>query len=221
MAELWIPVTIFTYLVALWARRHLSSPLLQPTLLSIAALAIVLVATHVPYPRYAHSTSLISALLGPAVVALAVPLHRERELLRQHGRVLLLGALTGIGSAIALGWTAARLFNLTHAWALALTSRTVTSSVSIQLAGQLHGTASLSATLSILTGLIGATVGPRWLDLVRVNDPLARGLAHGISSHGLGTARMLEEHPASGAAATVGMALGALLAAITIPLIWT
>ena len=65
----------------------------------------------------------------------------------------------------------------------------------------------------------GATLGPRWLDLVRVRDPLARGLAHGIASHGIGTARMLDETRLAGATAAMGMALGGVIVAVALPLL--
>ncbi len=90
----------------------------------------------------------------------------------------------------------------------------------IALADQLHGAAALSAVLSVLAGVAGATLGPRWLDLVRVRHPLARGLAHGVASHGIGTARMLDETRLAGATAAVGMALGGAIVAIALPVVY-
>jgi putative effector of murein hydrolase len=220
VAELWLALTLLAYGVALLARRRWHTPLLQPTLVAMLLVAGVLLAAGVGYDRYAHGTGVISALLGPAVVAMAVPLHRERETLRRHGRALLLGAASGAASSAAFGLVAARLLHLAPAWALAVTSRSATSPVSIAVADRLHGTAALSATLSILTGVVGATIGPSWLNLIRVRDPLARGLAHGVTCHGIGTARMLEEGRVAGATATVGMGLGALLVAVSLPLLW-
>ncbi|MCW3001379.1 MAG: LrgB family protein [Conexibacter sp.] len=219
--ELWLPATVGAYLIGILVRRRWSWPVLQPTLIAMAVLGAGLVATRVPYAHYVAVTSPLSAFLGPAIVALAVPLHRERETLVRHARPLLLGALLGAASAILVGWLAGRLLHLTPAWSLALTSRSATSPISIALAGELHGTAALSAVLSILSGVVGAVVGPAWLTLVRVHHPLARGLAHGVTSHGIGTARMLEESGLAGATATVGMALGGLIVALALPLVWT
>jgi putative effector of murein hydrolase len=122
--------------------------------------------------------------------------------------------------AIAVGLAAAAVMHLAPAWALAMTSRSATAPISIALAGELHGAAALSAVLSILAGVAGATLGPRWLDLIRVHHPLARGLAHGVASHGIGTARMLDETRLAGATAAVGMALGGALVALVLPLLW-
>jgi putative effector of murein hydrolase len=220
VVELWLPATAAVYGAALLLRRRLRTSLLNPTLLAIAALGALLATTGVPYDAYAAATSPLTALLGPAVVALAVPLHRERELLRRHARPLALGAGLGVVTAIGVGWGASLALQLAPEWALAVSSRSATSPISIALAGELHGAAALSAVISILAGVAGATLGPRWLDLVRVREPLARGLAHGIASHGIGTARMLEETRPAGASAAVGMALGGVLVAVGLPLVW-
>jgi putative effector of murein hydrolase len=186
----------------------------------MAALVATLLVTGVPYAEYAHGTGLLTALLGPAVVALAVPLHRERETLRRHVGTIALGAAAGASCAIAVGFAAAAVLHLAPAWGLALTSRSATAPISIALAGELHGAAALSAVLSILAGVAGATVGPRWLDLIRVRHPIARGLAHGVASHGIGTARMLAETRLAGATAAVGMALGGATVAVALPFVY-
>jgi putative effector of murein hydrolase len=218
MVELiWLPVTAAAYVIASRLPRR---PLLNPTLVAMAALVATLLVTGVPYASYASGTTPLTALLGPAVVALAVPLHRERETLRRHARTIGLGAAAGASCAIAVGLAAAAVMHLAPAWALALTSRSATAPISIALAGELHGAAALSAVLSVLAGVAGATLGPRWLDLVRVRHPLARGLAHGVASHGIGTARMLDETRLAGATAAVGMALGGVMVAFAVPLVY-
>ena len=214
---IWLPVTALAYVAATRLPRR---PLLNPTLIAMAALVGTLLLTGVPYAEYAHGTGPLSALLGPAVVALAVPLHRERETLRRHAGTIALGAGAGASCAIAVGLAAAAVMHLAPAWALALSSRSATAPISIALAGELHGAAALSAVLSVLAGVAGAALGPRWLDLVRVRHPLARGLAHGVASHGIGTARMLDETRLAGATAAVGMALGGAMVALALPLVY-
>jgi putative effector of murein hydrolase len=221
MGELWLPATVAAYVGGIVVRRRFSSPFLQPTLIAMAILGVLVVSTGVPYARYAAATSPLSAFLGPAIVALAVPLHCERDMLVRHVRALVSGTLLGAASAVLLGLAAGRLLHLAPAWSLALSSRSATSPISIALAGELHGRAALSAVLSILSGIAGAVLGPAWLTLVGVRHPLARGLAHGVASHGIGTARMHEEHRLAGATATVGMALGGLVVALSLPFVWS
>ncbi len=220
MTELFLPLTAAAFAGGLALRQRVRTPLLNPTLLAIAIVGGVLLLSGTSYDRYAAATHPLSALLTPAVVALAVPLHRHRDLLRRHARPLLLAAASGAASAFALGDLAARLLGLAPAWSLAAVSRSATSPIAIALAGELHGRAALSAVVSIITGVVGATLGPRWLDALRLHHPLARGLAHGIASHGVGTARMVEESQLAGAASALGMALGGCIVAIALPLVW-
>lgn len=217
---LWLPATIAVYAAAVLLRRRVRSPLLNPTLLAIAALVVVLAVADVEYDGFDDGTALITALLGPAVVALAVPLHRERATLVRHARALALGALAGAGSGILVGWAAAELLGLSPSWALAVESRHATSPIAIAIADELGGAAALSAVVSILTGVAGATLGPAWLTLLGIRHPLARGLAHGVASHGIGTARMLEDGELEGASASVGMGLAGVLVAVLLPFGW-
>jgi putative effector of murein hydrolase len=220
VGEVWLPLTVLAYGAGVLLHRRYRKPLLHPTLLAMAALGSLLVATDGSYREYASVTHPLSALLAPAVVALAVPLHRERETLMRHAQSLAVGAVAGAASAMVIGVAAGQLLQLTPSWELALTSRSATSPISIALADELHGVAPLSAVLSILSGITGAVAGPAWLTLVRVRDPLARGLAHGVASHGIGASRMLDEDRLAGATATVGMALGGLVVALALPVVW-
>ncbi len=212
--------TAVAYGVALALRRRFHSPLLNPTMIGMLLIGGLLLAAGLSYASYAHDTRVLSALMTPAVVSLAVPLHRERDVLRRYAPHLLLGVCSGTRTALAVGYAATKVFDFNSGWSIAVLSRTATSPISIALAGELHGRAALSATLTIIAGVSGAALGPAWLTKVRVHHPLARGIAHGVSSHGLGTARMVQESRLAGAASAVGMALGGTLIAVCVPLIW-
>ena len=82
--------------------------------------------------------------------------------------------------------------------------------VAIALSEQNGGSASLTAVLAIVAGILGAVVGPRTLTLLRVRDQRVRGLALGVASHGIGTARMLQESRVEGAFSALAMALSAV-----------
>ncbi len=212
--------TVVVYFGALRLRRRTTSPVLDPTLVAILVLGAALGLTHTGYPRYRDATQPISVLLGPAVVALAVPLHQERETLARHGRALLLGVLAGAGAAMLLGWAAAHLLGAGRGFSLALQTRTATSPISIAIAGHLHGSKALSAVMSVIGGVAGATFAPALLTRLGVHRPVARGLAMGVSAHGIGTARMLQEGRLEAASSSVGMGLGGLVVALVIPGLW-
>lgn len=213
--------TLAAYGVALRLQGRTSSPLANPTLLAILVIGTVLEVSGLDYGRYEDATAPLSFLLGPAVVALAVPLYVERATLLAHTRHLLLGVLLGASVAMALGALVAWLARFSDPFALAVTTRTATSPVSIAIAEQLDGgSPALSAVLSISSGLFAATFGPSVLDRLGVRLPVARGLAMGVTGHGIGTARMLQESQVAGATSSVGMGLGGLAVALVVPGLW-
>jgi len=212
--------TLAAYGLALLLQRHTSTPVANPTLVAVLVVGAVLGLTGLDYERYEDATAPISFLLGPAVVALAVPLHQERERILEHTRALLLGVVLGAGAAMLLGYAASRLLALDDDFSLALTTRTATSPISIAIADELGRAPALSAVMSIMSGIFGATFGPAILDRLGVTLPGARGLAVGVTSHGIGTARMLGESRAAGATSSVGMGLGGLAVALVVPGLW-
>lgn len=212
--------TLAAYLAALRLRRRLASPVANPTLVAILLVGAVLGATGLEYERYEDATGVVTFLLGPAVVALAVPLHQERERLLAHTRSMLLGAALGAAAAMLTGYAASRALAFDDDFALALTTRTATSPISIAIADELERAPALSAVLSIVSGIFGATFGPAVLDRLGVTLPVARGLAVGVTAHGIGTAQMLGESRAAGASSSVGMGLGGLAVALVVPGLW-
>ena len=215
-----LAATVAVYLGASALRARWTVQALNPTLISIVMIGGALLVTGGSYARYDHANRLLSDLLTPAVVALAVPLHRNREILRRHLRPVLVGGVVGVLTGAIVGATADALLHMDRAWSLAAMTRSATSPIAIALAGELHGQPSLAAVTSIVTGVLGATIGPGWLTRLRVDAPIARGMAHGINCHGVGTARMIEEGHLSGAASAVGMALGGTALALLLPLVW-
>lgn len=213
--------TLAAFGAGLRLKARWSSPLANPTLVAILLVGGVLELSGLDYGRYQHATAPISFLLGPAVVALAVPLYVERATLLAGVHHLLLGVVLGAVTAMALGALVAWVLRFDDAFSLALTTRTATTPISIALAERLTGGApALSAVLSISSGIFAGTFGPSVLDRLGVHLPVARGLAMGVTGHGIGTARMLEESRLAGASSSVGMGLGGLTVALVVPGLW-
>ncbi|MGC9259473.1 MAG: LrgB family protein [Phycisphaerae bacterium] len=217
--NIWLPLTLAVYIGAVELRVVIRTPVWNPTLIAIAILGGLLLATHQPYAQYAHGTHILDRMLPVSVVALALPLYREREILFRNGAILIVAIVAGTLSAIAAGWAVAQLLHWPADWSLAMASRTATSPIAIALATELHGAAGLSAVVTIITGIIGAVLGPGWLTIIRIKHPIARGVAMGVTSSAIGTARSLEENQTAGAAASLGMGLGGILVAIILPLL--
>ena len=159
-------------------------------------------------------------LLGPATVALAIPLYRQFERVRQSATSILIsllcGSVTSAVSAVAIAW----LLGASPISIVSVSPKSVTAPVAMGISEQLGGLPSLTAVIVILTGIIGAMLGPLILNLLKINDWSARGLAIGTASHGIGTARALQVNEVAGAFSGLAMGLNALATAILLPLLW-
>jgi len=216
-----LTLTLVAYLAGDWAyRRSGRHPLLNPVLLAILLIAAVLLPTGGDYERYFEGAQFVHFLLGPATVALAIPLYKElanvRRALVPLMASLVVGSLTAAGTAVGLAWLA----GASRETLASLAPKSVTTPVAMGIAESLGGLPSLTAAVVILTGIVGAALGPPVLDLARIRDPRARGLAMGTASHGIGTARALQMGRVAGAFAGIAIGLNALATAVLLPLLW-
>ena len=207
----------FSSLVYRWGRL---SPLLNPVLLSLVLIVVILSVTNTSYDTYFDGAQFVHFLLGPATVALAIPLFRQFDRVRRSALAVIAsiaaGSVTAASSAVIIAW----LLDGSRQTLMSLAPKSVTAPVAMGIAEQLGGLPSLTAVLVISTGILGAIIGPYVLNLLRIKDQAARGLAMGTASHGIGTARAMQVSEVAGAFAGLAMGLNALATAILLPLIW-
>jgi len=209
---LWLTVTVGAYALADLLYRGLGRPpVLHPVLTSVAMLVALLWRSGTPYGRYFDGAQFVHFLLGPAIVALALPLHRELRRERRRAVPLTAALLAGSVTAIASAVGVARAAGASRASVASLAPKSVTAPVAMGIAEKLGGIPSLAAALVLLTGLLGAVLGPAILRALRVRDEASVGFALGIASHGLGTARAFEIGPTAGAFAGLAMGLNAVV----------
>lgn len=217
---LWLTVTLVAYQIATWIWQLARlNPLANPVLIAILMLMALLYATGTEYRTYFNGAQFIHFLLGPATVALAIPLYRQVEAIRKSFVAVMLalvcGSTTAAGSAVLLGWA----LGGSHQTILSMVPKSVTTPIAMGVSEAIGGLASLTTVVVILTGVVGAALGPTVLNLLRIRDPRARGLAFGTAAHGIGTARALQESEVSGAFSGLAMGLNGLLTAILVPLL--
>ena len=218
---LWLTTTIIAYIIA--DRIALSfnrAPLANPVLIAVVIVLALLHATGTPYATYFTGAQFVHFLLGPATVALALPLYQHRRTVMRAlipiTGALLAGAVTAMVSAVGL----AKLLGVTGASLIALAPKSVTAAIAMGIARELGGDPSLTATLVIATGIIGAVLLTPLMRLIRVKDPRAIGFAAGTASHGIGTARAFQLGSLEGAFAGIALGLSGLLTALLVPLLF-
>ena len=217
---LWLSLTLGAYLAAVAVNERCNrTPLLNPTLLAIAFVVAALTATGTSYKRYFDGAQFVHFLLGPAIVAMAVPLYRHTEMIRKSAGALFGGL--GIGSLIAILSSVLLTRSLgagRDLW-LSMAPKSATAAISMAISGRIGGIPALTAVLTISTGITGACLAGYVLQLVGVKEWHARGFAMGLCSHGIATARAFQENEVAGTFAGLAMALNGVATAALAPLI--
>ena len=217
---MWLTATVLAYLAADAAARRLGyAPWANPVLFSVLLIAPVLWVSGTDYATYFEGAQFIHFLLGPATVALALPLWDNRDMIGRSVApillALLVGSLVAAGSAILL----ARAFALPTDVILSLAPKSTTAPVALGVSEVVGGIPTLTAVLVILTGIIGAVTVTPLMNLLGISDWRARGFAVGVAAHGIGTARAFQVNQIAGAYAGIAMALNALLTSLIVPVL--
>jgi predicted murein hydrolase (TIGR00659 family) len=215
-----VALTLACYQFGCWIqRRRNGNPVCNPVLIAIAAIVALLTLSGTTYQIYFKSAAWINFLLGPATVALAIPLYKNLGEIRR--------AALAIGVAVTAGAFTASASAMATAWALgaspevirSIAPKSVTTPIAIGISAQIGGIPELTAVLVVLTGVLGALCAPELAALVGVRCPRARGLAAGVAGHGIATARMLSLDETAGAFSGLSMGLCGLLTAILLPVL--
>jgi predicted murein hydrolase (TIGR00659 family) len=213
-------LTLLGYRLGLEVRRlSRDHALAQPVLIAIVFIAVALQVLDVDYTDYMQGAGIIGFFLGPATVALAVPLHRQAHHLGRMFVPMLIALPIGAVVSIATGVLAVRALGGDRVLELTMAPKAATTPVSLAVSGTIGGLPSLTAVLAIVVGIVGAVAAPKVLDLVRVRDRRARGLAIGAVSHGIGTSRALREDATEGAFSGLSMGITALLISALVPVV--
>jgi predicted murein hydrolase (TIGR00659 family) len=215
-----LTATLLAYIAAYRIYEHSGlNPVANPVLLAVVLLAVLLWGTGTPYATYFEGAQFVHFLLGPATVALAVPLYEQRAQLARLALPLAAGlaagVLTAVASAVGLAW----LFGASRETLLSLAPKSVTTPIAMGIAEKIGGLPSLTAVLVILTGMTGAVIARPLLNLLRIRTPATRGFALGVAAHGIGTARAFQISEEMGALAGLAMGLSALATALVAPLL--
>lgn len=221
MIELFsIIITFGFYLLARKiSEKGNNNPFLSPPVLAMLAIVITLLILDIPYQEYFKSVRPIHFMLGPATVGFALPLYNQlaklRRVLVPLMLALLVGSFAGIFAAVFVGYA----LGLNHDILLSLAPKSVTTPIAMGISEKIGGAPALATVFVMITGIVGAIVAGSVMRFTKVQDPLVKGFAMGLSAHGLGTFRAFQISELAGAFAGLAMALNGLMTAILIPLL--
>ena len=216
-----VAITLICYQLGCCLQRYArGNPLCNPVLFAIASVIAVLLLTGTDYQAYFTTAAWLHFLLGPATVALAIPLYKNIGEIRRAalaiGTAVTTGAIVASGSAMAIAWSLGASPSVIHS----IAPKSATTPIAIGVSAQIGGIPDLTAVLVVATGVVGALWAPEITLLLGVRSWRARGLAAGVAGHGIATSRMLSMNETAGAFAGLAMGLCGLLTAVLLPLVF-
>lgn len=217
---LWLTVTLIAYGAGYWCfQKSGANPLVNPVAVATLLLMAILIGTGTSYEAYFDGAQFVHFMLGPATVALALPmlrhLPRVRVALIPLFAALIAGAATAVVSALAV----ASALGASRETLLSLAPKSVTTPIAMGISEAVGGLPSLTASLVIATGILGAVLATPILNLIGVRDWRARGFATGVAAHGIGTARAFQVNQLAGVFAAIGMGMNGIATSLIVPLV--
>lgn len=213
-----VVVTMAAFALGTFIHRKTKATWCNPLLLGSVFVIVFLSVLDISYPDYKQSAAPLTYLLFPATVSLAVPLYEQWELLSKNALAIFVGIVSGvmtsIGSILLLAWV----FHMDTAYGVSLLPKSVTTAIGADVSAELGGIPALTTAAIILTGIVGNLLSVGLCRILRITNPIARGIAVGTSSHAIGTSKALEIGQIEGAMSGLSIAVAGVLTAVLCPL---
>lgn len=210
-------ISVFAYIIGMWMKKKLKWGILNPLLVAVILVIAFLKGTGISYAAYNEGAGYISYFLTPATVCLAIPLYRQRELLKKNLTAVLLGITSGVLGSAAGIFLMSLLFKLDHVTYVSLLPKSITTAIGMGVSEEAGGIVTITIVSIILTGILGNITAEAWFKLTGIREPVAKGLALGTAAHAIGTAKALELGEVEGAMSSLAIAVAGLMTVVVVP----
>lgn len=211
-------LSLASYGLGVLLRKKTGWGFMNPLLVSIILVTVFLVCTGISYDSYKRGADLISYLLTPATICLAVPLYEQFEILKKNFTAVLVGTLTGALSSLSCILLLSLAFGFDHTTFVTFLPKSITTAIGAGVCEELGGVLSLGVVSIVITGVLGNVFSEAFLKLLKIEEPIAKGLAIGSSTHAVGTAKAFEIGPVEGAMSSLSIVVCGLLTVLLAPL---
>jgi predicted murein hydrolase (TIGR00659 family) len=201
-----ILISIVMFEIGLYINKKTRLALMHPLLISIGLIIGVLLIFDIPLESYKKGGDMISYLLGPATVILAVPLYKQFHLFKENTKPILIGIIVGVITTFTSVSLLSRVFGYEDQLLYTLLPKSITTPIGIEISDTIGGIPSITVVAIILTGITGAIIAPLVMKFFRINNKVAIGIAIGTASHAVGTSKAMEMGEIEGAMS--GLAIG-------------
>lgn len=216
-----VGISILAYTLSSYIAKRVRIKILNPLLLTMIFIVSLLLLFNIDYDVYNKGGHLITFFLGPATVVLAVPLYKQIHLLKANFFPILIGVLSGSIAGILSIFVLGRILGLDLILISSLIPKSTTTPIAMEISTLLGGNSSLTVTFVVITGLSGYIIGEKVLEVFKIKDPIARGIALGTSAHALGTAKAMEMGEVEGAMSSLSIGLAGIVTVFLVPvLLW-
>ena len=209
-----VMISLASYGLGIWLRKKTGLSFMNPLLISIILVISFLLLTGVDYQTYAKGADVISYLLTPATICLAVPLYQQFNLLKKNWKSVVAGIVSGVVSSLVCILLLALLFKFDHQTYVTFLPKSITTAIGMGVSQELGGYVSLAVVVIVITGVLGNVIAEGVLKLFRIEEPIAKGIAIGSSSHAVGTAKAMEIGQTEGAMSSLSIVVCGLLTVV-------
>lgn len=207
-------LTIGTYGIGTWLRKKTDWTLMNPLLVSIVLTIAFLYITDIPYESYSRGTDIIKYMLTPATICLAVPLYEQIDQLKRNVHAVTMGIAAGVLASMLSILALVVIMGLGHVSYVTLLPKSITTAIGMDLSNELGGNVPITIITIVITGITGNIFAERFLKLIRVNHPIAKGIAIGAASHVIGTSKAMEMGQTEGAMSSLSIVTSGILTVI-------
>lgn len=207
-------LSLLCYLIGQKIKEKTGLAAANPLLIAVLLVMLVLRVSGIEYTVYNQSAKLLSALLTPATICLAVPLYEQLALLKKHRNAILAGIASGVITSLVVVFLLSLLFCLDHSAYVTILPKSITSAIGMGISEELGGYASITVVVIIMTGILGNVTAEAVCRMFHITEPIARGIAIGTSSHAIGTARAMEIGKIEGAMSSLSIVVSGLLTVV-------
>lgn len=212
-------LTILVLMIYLRLFQRAKSPLLSPFLFAMVTIIILLLAARIPYSDYEKGASILSFFMGPAIVALAIPMYKQFDKLKANALPILLGVTVGVLVSVTGGVLMSLLFGLSKELAISMAPKGATSAISLKLSETMGGNPAMTVTFVNISGIFIYIFGVQLLNRLKINEPLSLGIGLGTAAHVIGTKRAMELGDEEGAYASLGIGLAGVFTSLFMPFV--
>jgi len=207
-------ISLGAYAIGMWLKRITGWALMNPLLVSIILVVCTLLLLDIDYSSYKRGADMISYMLTPATICLAVPLHQQVELLRKNYRAVLVGITSGVLASLVSILILALALHLNHVEYVTFRPKSITTAIGIGVSEELGGNVALSVVSIIVTGVLGNIFAEAFLRMLKIDEPIAKGIAIGAASHAVGTSKAMEMGAVEGSMSSLSIVICGIMTVV-------